>query len=249
MLRGRASLLIRRFVGPSRTPSLITLVTRSFSSGCSMDSSSSEDMPFDIRALAQRLRVGERKVEEAISMLQEEGLPSYKEGDHIPKQDADVIAELGLGIPFAPARERDFEHACHDVEGIDSCESQEGVATPADDHEELDSAIASDDIYKILRLLAKPRYGFFVEHGTGSKIRIYAANGNDFVIHQPESKNTLSVKSNSLLGRKRKPFRSFVIANKSPGMLRCTLCKRWFDSYLAEHGPHANERCLGYCGD
>ena len=61
------------------------------------DSSSSEDQPFDMTALARRLRVKRKDVKHVIENLQEQGLPRYEDDDHIPKLDAKIIAEFGFG--------------------------------------------------------------------------------------------------------------------------------------------------------
>eukprot|EP00930_Biecheleria_cincta_P102944 TRINITY_DN94803_c0_g1_i1.p1 TRINITY_DN94803_c0_g1~~TRINITY_DN94803_c0_g1_i1.p1 ORF type:complete len:202 (+),score=30.32 TRINITY_DN94803_c0_g1_i1:83-688(+) len=101
-------------------------------------SSSSEDQPFDILALANRLQVGERKVRQAIYELHQEGLPRYTDGDHIPRSDAEVIAELYFAKRLPPQRlpdqvqfAREMTSSTESVEDEvgDSIEDAQGLPT------------------------------------------------------------------------------------------------------------------------
>lgn len=235
---------------PKQAPRLLCS-PRYRSAGLLRDTSSGEDKPFDIRALAERMRVSERKVKEAIYLLSEEGLRAYQEGEQIPQSDAHVIAEIGLNRPLPPprapeeaadspgAREPRGEHK----HGKQSC----AYEVTEKDMDDVDEVISTDDVYKMLLDLGKPRFGFSVERGTGSKLRIVASNGERFVIHQPESKGSHNLRSNSKLGSKSKALRGFIVENMSPGQAKCKLCKRWFDTFSKTPGAYANASCLGCC--
>lgn len=104
------------------------------------DSSSSEDTVLNVRALATRLRVSERKVKQVIQELHVEGLPLYHEGDDISKVDAHVIAELGLGmkLPSATARKPRARHTLPDAQPD---EEREEVGVPDEQAAELEHVL------------------------------------------------------------------------------------------------------------
>jgi len=214
---------------------------RSFDSG--------EATIFDVRALAARLQVSERKVRRAIEALSEEGLPRYAEGDHIPSSDASVIAELGLGVPLSPREGPAGAAGLGQGPRAGRPDASQCAAPTPLGTQELEAMVAAGiqariaDIHKLVRELAKREYGFDVRTSKGMHV-VVATNGNRFPLMDRVNKGSLTRKTNSSVDGK--ALLSFVASNRDPGKARCRRCHRWFDMY-AEAPTHGDEHCLGFC--
>eukprot|EP00929_Paragymnodinium_shiwhaense_P043363 TRINITY_DN22304_c0_g1_i1.p1 TRINITY_DN22304_c0_g1~~TRINITY_DN22304_c0_g1_i1.p1 ORF type:complete len:299 (-),score=39.25 TRINITY_DN22304_c0_g1_i1:80-976(-) len=231
-------------------------------------SSSSEDRPFDMEALAQQLQVSRRKVKQAIMEAHEEGMDLYEEGDHIAKSDAQILALFWFGAELSRHnRQRVVEEVRHNRERVVEGQADEAGSDtgpkleefqldcsrvhrrysvyvssgdqPAIDLDPIREIIDSGDVRKLARELKKPQYGLAMEELEGKNM-VMAYNGARYPLHPKTKKWNQVVDGKSLM--------KFIEMNVMPGFARCSRCRTWFDTSAEEPIDYAAEQnCLGYC--
>lgn len=209
---------------------------------CLSDSSSTEERPFDIVALSTCLRVRLKDVKHVVDELHQEGLPKYAEGEHIPKSDVHVIAELGLGLQYPPPRgpkvspQHGFAAkgdpialACHSDADPEDAELKHRL-------EKVCRSQPSGRLFDELR-----RCGFRLGGDRGH--HIYSHAGHKFVLRQTRWDPAVDFPK----------LWSFVAAERWDGMY-CGRCQSWFKQEELDDAHHAGSAeyapdggCLGAC--